>query len=319
MAEPLPTATYTAFGLHWHSPDLPLPELPRADQACSPDAMVTLRDETGSSWPELPPGPHDNPTLKMGPMDLRFTVQGTAGFRITGGDRIAWQRHDPTVSALEISALALSSGVGAALIQRGLLVLHGNALAKDGRAIVCLGHSGAGKSTLAYALMLQGWQLLADDLVVISADGHVLPGIPRIQLWQDAAETFGLDPDSLPRIRRRVEKFVVMGPAVQRAFHPVPLQAFYVLSGRLPESSAGDEETIQPVPSQKEAALHLRTHTFQHQFVRGMGLEARHFLATAELQGGVPMATLHPPDGVHQLRCWLEGHQLLTATVETTL
>ncbi|MEB3301601.1 MAG: hypothetical protein VKN56_06480 [Cyanobacteriota bacterium] len=313
MVESPPPFTYTAFGLHWHSPDLPLRELPLAEQAGAPESLVTLCDETGTTWPDLPPGPHDNPTLKMGPMDLRFTVQGKAGFRITGGDRIAWQRHDDTMSDLEISALALSSGVGAALIQRGLLVLHGNALAKEGRAIVCLGRSGAGKSTLAYALMQQGWQLLADDLVVISAEGRVLPGIPRIQLWQDAAKAFGLDPDSLPRIRRRVEKFVVMGPSVQRALQPVPLQAFYVIQERPPQGSEADQTAILPIQSQKEAALHLRTQTFQHQFVRGMGMEARHFLSTAQLQGRVPMATLLLPQGIDSLLHWLERHDLLRA------
>jgi len=318
MAEPLPTDTHTAFGLHWHSPDLPLPELPLAAQPCSAEELVTLVDETGSSWPALPPGPHDEPTLKMGPMDLRFTVQGTASFRITAGNRIAWRRLAANLSDLEISALALSSGVGAALIQRGLLVLHGNALAREGRAIVCLGSSGAGKSTLAYALMRQGWQLLADDLVVISADGRVLPGIPRIQLWQDAAEAFGLDPATLPRIRKRVEKYVVMGPAVQRAFQPVPLAAFYVLGGRLPEDQAGDQETMQPLRSQKEAALQLRTHSFQHQFVRGMGLEARHFLATAHLQGQVPLSALRLPLGIKPLRAWLAGHDLLRGAVRVT-
>lgn len=313
MADPLPTATHTAFGLHWQSPDLPLPELPLAEHACSPGELVTLRDETGASWPELPPGPHDEPTLRMGPMDLRFTVQGTASFRITGGNRIAWRRLAPKLSDLEISALALGSGMGAVLIQRGLLVLHGNALAREGRAIVCLGNSGAGKSTLAYALMQQGWQLLADDLVVINAAGQVLPGIPRIQLWQDAAEAFGLDPASLPRIRKRVQKYVVMGPAVQRAFQPVPLGAFYVLRARQPVVHPGDQGAIQPVRSQKEAALQFRTHTFQHQFVRGMGLEARHFLATAQLQAQaqVPMATLQLPQGIVPLRRWLRSHDLL--------
>ena len=36
------------------------------------------------------------------------------------------------------------------------------------------------------ALLIQR-RMLADDLVVISYEGLVLPGIPRIKLWHDAA------------------------------------------------------------------------------------------------------------------------------------
>jgi hypothetical protein len=103
---------------------------------------------------------------------------------------------------------------------------------------------------------------------------------------------------------------------VQRALQPVPLQAFYLIQERPPEGSEGDQTAILPIQSQKEAALHLRTQTFQHQFVRGMGMEARHFLSTAQLQGRVPMATLQPPQGIHPLLDWLERNDLLRAAVE---
>ena len=60
---------------------------------------------------------------------------------------------------------------------------------KEDRVILCLGCSGAGKSTLAYSLMKCGWQLMSDDLIAITNDLEVLPGIPRIKLWQDALKT----------------------------------------------------------------------------------------------------------------------------------
>ena len=62
-------------------------------------------------------------------------------------------------------------------MQRGRLVLHGNALHKNGRTIACLGPSGAGKSTLAYFLIKNGWNLISDDLLAINKNGEVYPGI----------------------------------------------------------------------------------------------------------------------------------------------
>ena len=34
--------------------------------------------------------------------------------------------------------------------------------------------------------MSKGWNLLSDDLVAVTDDFSVLPGIPRIKLWDDA-------------------------------------------------------------------------------------------------------------------------------------
>ena len=178
-----------------------IPELPAADRhadLASPDRSIRILEEDPLSWPQLTPGAHDTPFLEMAQGDLRLTVEGIGCFRIHCGKQIAWKRASQYVSDQDLRTFLLGSAVGALLIQRGTLVLHGNALERDGQSIVCLGHSGAGKSTLAYALMLQGWRLLADDLVAITPSGQVLSGIPRIKLWHDAVKAFGLDPDALP-------------------------------------------------------------------------------------------------------------------------
>jgi hypothetical protein len=310
MAEFVDPALHEAFGLLWHSPHLVLEELPLAVAPAPGGARVMLADETDAAWPDLPPGPHDTATLTMGPGDLRFTAGGMVRFRITNGERITWQRLDPGAGPREIRTYLLGSAIAALLIQRGVLVLHGNALAREGKAIVCLGHSGAGKSTLAYALMRQGWQLLADDLVAITPDGHVLPGIPRIKLWQDAAEAFGLDPASLCPIHRGMSKYALIGEAIERAPQPMRLEAVYLI-----QASSGEEGlnpgAIAAIASEKEAAQRLRSQAFMPRFVRGMGKEGHSFLATAHLQRTVPVATLPIPRGIDHLQIWLEERDLL--------
>ena len=206
--------------------------------------------------------------------------------------------------------------MGALLIQRGMLVLHGNALERDGQAIVCLGHSGAGKSTLAYALMQQGWRLLADDLVAITPDGQVLPGIPRIKLWHDAAKAFGLDPKALPPIRQGMQKYLLWGEAIERAVQPCPLRALYLIRQQRHDSNDPDDSRITRISSQRQAALCLRNQAFRPRFVRGLGQEGANFMALARLQQEVPLATLPTPRGIAEMQAWLAEQLLLTAAAE---
>jgi hypothetical protein len=253
--------------------------------------------------------------------DLRLTVEGIGRFRITDGVRIAWHRQHSGVSDQDIRTFLLGSAVGALLIQRGMLVLHGNALEKDGQAIVCLGHSGAGKSTLAYALMQQGWRLLADDLVAVNGEGMVLPGIPRIKLWHDAAKAFGLDPASLPPIREGMNKYLLMGEALQRAPQAAgpqaaALQAVYLIHQQRHGEPEEKEATIRRIQRQQAATLRLRNQAFRPRFVRGLGQEGANFMALARLQQRVPLAALPLPAGIGAMQRWLADQDLLTAAAQ---
>ena len=310
---------YHAFGLHWASVGLLIPELPQAGIEAveeHPSAIVTIREEDSQQWEELTPGPHDTPFLQMGHGDLRLTVEGIGRFRISNAEKIAWQRADLSASDQDLRTFLLGSAVGALMIQRGMLVLHGNALERDGQAIVCMGNSGAGKSTLAYALMRQGWRLLADDLVVITSDGQVLPGIPRIKLWHDAAEAFGLDPKSLPPIRQGMKKYLLSGEAIKRATQPCPLNALYLIRQQRQDSNDPADILITDIRRQKQAALCLRNQVFRPRFVRGLGQEGANFIALAQLQQQVPLATLPTPRGIEQMQDWLLNQSLLSAAAK---
>lgn len=303
---------YSAFGLVWESRSLSLPELPleTRETLCQPD--VWIEPQSPEAWPELPDDLHNTPFLRMGQADLRLTVEGVGQFRVHDGNRIAWHRWSDSVSDSDLRAFLLGSVFGAILIQRGFLVLHGNALVREGQAIVSLGYSGAGKSTLAYCLMSQGWQLLADDLVAIAPNGQVLPGVPRIKLWEDAVEAFGLDPASLTPVREKLHKYTMMGEHVQPANQLVPLRSLYCIHQTRHES--GDKRLgVMPITSQKEAVLLLRNHTYRPRFVRGLGQEGANFLAIARLQQRVALANLSLPRGIAAMQTYLQQIELLTA------
>lgn len=245
--------------------------------------------------------------------DLRLQVEGIARFRVSAGERIAFEPWQGEGNPQDLRTFLLGSAVGALLIQRGMVVLHGNALEHRGRAIVSLGHSGAGKSTTAYALMQQGWRLLADDLVAITPAGLVLPGIPRIKLWHDAAQAFGLDPEALPPIRQGLRKYLLIGEAVRRAVEAVPLEALFLIHKRPADGQDPEAARITRITSQKEAALTLRNQAYRPRFVRGLGQEGPNFIALAQLQKRVPLATLPLPSSIAAMRSWLETQDLLTA------
>lgn len=72
-------------------------------------------------------------------------------------------------------------GINFAIAQSGLhlLMFHGAALERNGRAVVLPGVPGAGKSTLSAGLMLRGWRLLSDEFVIVAAGGTKLLPLPR--------------------------------------------------------------------------------------------------------------------------------------------
>jgi hypothetical protein len=246
----------------------------------------------------------------MRPGELQLAMAGVGRFRVSAGNRIGWSRWSPAVTDQELRTYLLGSGVGAVLIQRGMLVLHGNALARGGRAIVCLGASGAGKSTLAYALMRQGWRLLADDLVAVTPESMVLPGIPRIKLWNDAAAAFGLEAGELPVIHRADRqgawKVLLMGDPILRAEREARLAALYLLDRHLDADA-----WVLPFETEQERVMLLREQAYRAHFVRGLGREGDNFLALAALQQRIPFATLRLPLGIAAMERSLAGVDLL--------
>jgi hypothetical protein len=149
----------------------------------------------------------------------------------------------------DLSCMALAWLLG----PRARFVLHGGALARGGRAVIVLGHTGSGKSTLAAACLEAGWQVLADDQVVVDASGsplvvhglHQSPAVPR-----EIGGTFAMTGIALgdPRDRAQLSRDVLsaggvpvvgvvlithseltgghVGPAAASTVFPLLLQSF---------------------------------------------------------------------------------------------
>lgn len=92
----------------------------------------------------------------------------------------------PSTSDLGLVAALLEGTVlSAAIVARGDVALHASAVSVRGRAWAFVGSSGAGKSTLAAMLCAGGADLLADDVLRVTCDGHeniCFPGTSRLRL-----------------------------------------------------------------------------------------------------------------------------------------
>ena len=114
---------------------------------------------------------------------VMLTVDGVGRYLVRGGAEIL---VDAAGGAAErdVRLFLLGSALGILCHQRGLLPLHANAVVANGAAYAFAGHSGAGKSTLAAHFAQAGYEILCDDVCVISFDeaGQPLawPGLPRL-------------------------------------------------------------------------------------------------------------------------------------------
>jgi hypothetical protein len=298
--------SYQALGLIIKSKNLEIPELIEIDDQAH-SSYVNITEDDSLVPPKLPANFADNFYLKKIDNQLWLIVKNVGVFQINDGKFITWKRWHQDVGDQTIRNCLLGVGLGALSNQHGNLTLHGSALEKDGSTIICMGHSGAGKSTTAYILMMQGWKLLADDLVAVSRDGRILPCIPRIKLCKDAIEKAKIDPNTI-KLFGTTEKYVLNKKFVNYALQPAPLKTIYILDGRNQSNTVGK---ITRIKNQKTKLLYLRQHVFWKYLVEAMELEGRYFIDSVKLLKHAPMYILSPPNGIRETQKWLLTQNLL--------
>jgi len=242
------THCYRTFGLNLAS-SFPIPTLaPVAHQSPAPPD-VTIR--LGPVPTELDNAQITTNHYQVNPDTWLLNAETAAGarFLVKAGREIIVEQTDPNLANI-FQLFVLGFCMGATLQQRGTLSLHGNTLARDHHSIMVAGVSGAGKSTLTLALLQQGYRLVADDLSPITLTPQnqpaVQPGYPRLKLWAETCQKFGIDSQKLTRIRPEIDKFSY--PVTQQfCTELLPLKTIYLL---LPE--ARDTVVIEPLTGIKK-------------------------------------------------------------------
>lgn len=271
---------YSAYDLCFAS-ELALPELHPGHGEADVQIRYASLDADGSAC-----GTQIAPFVWAGKDCLWLRVPNIGRFHIREGKEIL---IDPESGCDEDSlrVFLLGSAFGALLFQRGHLVLHGNAVQVEGRAMICVGPSGAGKSTLAAAFMRRGYPILADDVVPVDSRGWALPGFPRIKLWRDVAEHLELDTNALKRIRPGLEKFNL--PLEDGKREAVPVRWIYVLG-----SEFTDDVRVEPLHG-LERFKPLQNNTYRLRFSKGMSLQGEHLPRYGQLASRIHLARVSRP------------------------
>lgn len=267
-------ARYTAFGLRIAS-QIQLPELAKGETTGEVDVEICF----GAAEAVLEGGREVEPGV-MATADTLVLDYAPAQYLVRDGRQIIIAPKAGS-SDRDIRSYLLGSAIGAICHQRGLLPLHANAVAVDGRAIAFAGPSGAGKSTLAAYFREGGRRLLCDDVCVVSFDlaGEPLawPGIPRIKLWSDALAAFGRPVHDLERVYDGEDKFSL-------PFQPdppltaFPLRRIYLLGLAVPDSPPG----IRPLAG-AEAFNAVISNIYRWEFAAPLGRSQTHFANVVSL------------------------------------
>lgn len=274
--------TYAAYALRLAS-EVALPELGEELPAAGPADIVIV----------LGAAARPSATATLLPLGLwvdgdriGVEVPGVGRYVCEGGARIVVEpAADVEPGVLKL--FLLGTALGALMVQRGHLVLHGNAFRVGDACAVVVGHSGAGKSTLAAEMHRRGHDILSDDVVPIDADGRALPGWPRLKLWQDALDRLGIDSGSYDRIRGAHAKFHV--PLDRPPLDPLPVRWIYVLDRH------NGPLAITPLTG---AAIFtsLHEHSYRKEILVGAHRQA-HLARSAALAATVRPARLDRPRG----------------------
>lgn len=279
--------SYKAFGLTITS-DFTLPELQSMNlNNTEPDVQV-MKTNLSFEWTKLV-GKDNNLIVK--PNFVMFRVPGVAIYLINNGNEIFVSPLDES-EADQVRLYILGTCMGAILLQRKVLPLHGSAIAIDDKAYAIVGDSGAGKSTLASAFLNKGYQLLSDDVIPVTLSNDnmpmITPAYPQQKLWLNSIEQFGMNSDHLRPIINRKSKFAVPVSS-QFANKPLPLAGVFELV-----KSENEEIDIHPIHNLER--LHtLFYHTYRNVFVERLGLLEWHFNTIANIVSSIKMYQLNRP------------------------
>ncbi|AOZ92689.1 aldolase [Paenibacillus crassostreae] len=289
---------YKAFGYSIQS-DILLPEL---QQIYNPESNInidiTIRyADLTEKWLELSVS-----TKKFVVTEdlIMFMIPNLAIFAVEGGTTITIS-SEKDANEDKLRLYVLGSCMGAILLQRKILPLHGSAVVIDHKAYAFIGDSGHGKSTLASAFIQRGFQLLTDDVIAVTLDQHnipyVTPAYPQQKLWQESLDTFGMNSDQFRPVFDRETKYAI--PVTSHfSIDPLPLAGVFELI-----KMDCSQPEIRAIEKLERLPL-LYRHTYRNLFLPNKGLTPWHFDTTARMSGHIDIYQIQRPlnqPTVHQL------------------
>jgi hypothetical protein len=268
------TFFYCAFGLTFRS-NLPLSKLPEAVHfAGSPDCVLHF-DSAPSTDVSLGPtvltfessyrDANGEPCLRMWSLAegaySQMSYSDGHQFWLSRAGTEVWATWPDGSCLEEAIAYLLGPVLGVLLRYRGVVCLHGSAVARLGRAVVFVGPPGAGKSTTAAALAQRGYSLLADDIAALEERAgvfYVHPAYPGLALWPKSVELLygARKPELQPRVNGD-KACLSSAQGLRFESGALPLDRIYIL-----ESGEADSSSASSANSAQERFLSLISNTY---------------------------------------------------------
>lgn len=282
--------SYNAYGLHIDSEvELP-PLIPDGNNRAAEVRFRLCQVERRPARPDF-----QNGCFSASSEEAYFYWKAYGTYRVRNGREVTADLRDADYRLPHIPLLSVLLGV--LLHQRGLLTLHASAAVVGGAAVAFVGEKGAGKSTTVAALHARGYPVVADDVVALdlsASEPKVLPGIPRLKLWPEAAAMLGMPPEALSRLHPLLEKrdCPLEGEFVRKA---MSLDALYLLT------DGGSECDACLLSSPQERVTTLLRHSYAQRFLGKAGATGEHFQQCVELARAIPMYQLRRPKALESL------------------
>lgn len=281
--------TYQAFGMNLTS-NIVFPEL------------LAIRDENAAIDVEIEKKELTDCPFGVQLPDYQFTISGdslifhipeTGVFEVQSGRRVIAYTY-PQCDDSRVRLYLLGTCMGAILIRRRIVPLHGSAVVIDGKAYAFIGESGAGKSTLAAEFLARGNSLISDDVIPVITDADqppmIIPAYPQQKLWEESLERFDMTVSDHRPIVSNAKKYAV---SVRSKFQTEPVPLAGVI-----EIVKHDAEFLESVRMSRLEGLHaLLSHTYRRQITELLGLRQWHFSAISSIASRIEVRQVRRPAG----------------------
>lgn len=205
-----------------------IPELLLANPTESSDVVIKVAPITNILDDPI----QTNGYIQINKHQYLLNIDQVARYLVQDGNLIVIEPYEGVTQA-EIRLYLIGSAFGALMHQRGLLPVHGSAIIYGKQAILFCGESGIGKSTLAAGFIKKGFQILADDICVITLDQNncpiVHPGFPQMKLWTDSLLKLGHKTNPFLTYHSRPRKYS-LPLEFEFSNHPVILNGIYIIT-----------------------------------------------------------------------------------------
>lgn len=180
------------------------------------DDVYLLRIDNGIAWPgvsvrTIPTVEQENTSLGANDAVVSLMDAGTARFRRS--PPLAEIAASPELLGEYFTHPFLAAAGAVFAHWHGHEGFHAGAVAENGRAVMVIGEKGAGKTTSMAWLARQGFDIVADDLVVVEDGARALAGPRCLDLRAGGRDLLGLA-GSTTEVVREGDRFRLRVPDV---------------------------------------------------------------------------------------------------------